>query len=97
MVHQFDYLGLTPLHVAAKMNLLEMCKVLCQRNSYVNKVDLLGRTPLYIATKNGHLRIVKYLLKQKAIPCQNFGNTMEMKNCIAKAEQIIDDLNQTKK
>ena len=39
LVHQFDFLGLTPLHHAAKNDNFEMVKILCHYKSYVNKVD----------------------------------------------------------
>ena len=68
LVHQFDFLGMTPLHHAAKNNNFEMVKILCHYKSYVNKIDQLGRTPMYLATKNGNYKIVKYLIQQQSIP-----------------------------
>ena len=55
--------GMTPLHFAAQLGHLEVCKLICQNIVDINPSDDTGRTPLDIAYTNRNLEIVSYLFK----------------------------------
>uniref|UniRef100_A0A7S1QC40 6-phosphofructo-2-kinase domain-containing protein n=1 Tax=Neobodo designis TaxID=312471 RepID=A0A7S1QC40_NEODS len=60
-VHERDYNGCTPLHVAAHMGSDEMVQVLLGFGADVRACDALGRTPTDLAHKNGHAYVVRIL------------------------------------
>ncbi|KAJ9521346.1 hypothetical protein QJQ45_001277 [Haematococcus lacustris] len=57
-----DYLGHTPLHVAASLGNLHAVRLLVEdANACVDPVDLHGRTPLDCARTRSHWQVVEYL------------------------------------
>ncbi|KAL6763059.1 hypothetical protein V8C86DRAFT_3130307, partial [Haematococcus lacustris] len=57
-----DYLGHTPLHVAASLGNLHAVRLLVEdANACVDPVDLHGRTPLDCARSRSHWQLVEYL------------------------------------
>lgn len=55
LVYEFDHVGETPLHWAAKRNRVEVVKLLISYGSKVNARDMGGRTALFLACKSNHL------------------------------------------
>ncbi len=68
LVYDFDYVGRTALHVAARKNHVEVMKELLGRLADPNATDISGRTPLYVAAKYASITAVKLLLEHKANP-----------------------------
>ncbi len=68
IVYEFDHVGETALHWAAKRNMPHVIKLLFKYGAFANQKDLGGRTPLFLATKHGNLKAVKALLLHKAKP-----------------------------
>ena len=55
MVYEFDYVGETALHWAAKRNKPDLIKMLLKFGSRIDQRDLGGRTALFLASKHGNL------------------------------------------
>jgi len=53
--------GITPLHMAASKNKLEVVKFLVNKGANINAKDTYGETSLEIATNKGHQAIVEFL------------------------------------
>lgn len=60
-----DWLGTTPLHVAASNNHYETCDVLLRAGVSKNARTKVDRTPLHFAVFEGHEQIVELLLANK--------------------------------
>merc|ERR550532_2228670 len=58
--------GLTPLHVAAKLGLNEVCAILIDHGANLEEADQDGNTPLILATKGCHSSTVSILIKSGA-------------------------------
>ena len=58
-----DYIGITPLHLAAKKGHSEICKFIIERVEDKNPADIVGDTPLHFAAASGHLGLCKFILK----------------------------------
>ena len=54
--------SLTPLHVAASANHMELVRALCEFGADINFCDERGRSPLYVALLNGAGDVAVYLL-----------------------------------
>jgi len=61
-----DKNGQTVLHVASRMNHLEVVRLLLDRGANINSVDKDGQTALYLASEENHLKIVQLLLDRGA-------------------------------
>lgn len=53
-----DYVGMTPLHMAAFGGRYESCQVLLMRNADPNAGTRTGDTPLHIVSIHGYSKIV---------------------------------------
>ncbi|XP_058121677.1 GA-binding protein subunit beta-2 isoform X2 [Anopheles coustani] len=60
-----DWLGTTPLHLAARFNHLETCKVLLRAGISKDSKTKVDRTPLHLAVYHGHVEVVELLLSNK--------------------------------
>lgn len=58
-VEVVNYLGQTPLWIAAKKGHTEMVKLLLQKSANVTVVSGGGKTPLWIAVQKGYEETVK--------------------------------------
>ncbi|KAI4460174.1 ankyrin repeat protein [Holotrichia oblita] len=61
-----DWLGTSPLHLAAQNNHLEVCEILLRAGISKDAITKVARTPLHMAAYEGHLEIVDCLLKHGA-------------------------------
>ncbi|XP_044761114.1 GA-binding protein subunit beta-1-like isoform X2 [Coccinella septempunctata] len=61
-----DWLGTSPLHLAAQGNHVEICEILLRAGISTNARTKVDRTPLHMAAYEGHLEVVKLLLKEEA-------------------------------
>ncbi|KRT85701.1 Ankyrin repeat-containing protein, partial [Oryctes borbonicus] len=61
-----DWLGTSPLHLAAQSNHLEVCEILLRAGISKDAITKVARTPLHMAAYEGHLEIVECLLKHGA-------------------------------
>ncbi len=68
LVYDFDYVGRTALHIAARRSNVEVIRELLDRLADPNASDISGRTPLYVAAKHASITAVKLLLVNKANP-----------------------------
>lgn len=68
LVYEYDFVGRTALHHAARRNLFGIMKTLLEKNADPNAGDISGRTPLYIAAKYASVGAVKILLVYHASP-----------------------------
>ena len=57
-----DFVGRTPLHLAAKKGHIEVVKCLASVVDQVNAKDFDGMTPMRNASVEGHTDIVNYLI-----------------------------------
>lgn len=62
----FKQNGYTPLHIAAKKNLIEVATILLEHGAKPNVGSKSGFTPLHLAAQEGHKEMVALLLKHKA-------------------------------
>ena len=104
LVHDFDWVYLTPQHWACKRNQEDIVKMLLMFNSDVNAKDILGRTPQYFALLHQNQKIVKLLLLNEANPwsspsdcnykdiCENNGKIIPF---LQKARELVTVLNMT--
>jgi len=77
------HLGITPLELGVKLNLLamsgkvEMLSDFVANGADVNSKDYDGRSPLHVATAEGNKAVVEYLVKQgaRADVADRWGNT----------------------
>ncbi|XP_053674388.1 serine/threonine-protein phosphatase 6 regulatory ankyrin repeat subunit C [Anopheles nili] len=60
-----DWLGTTPLHLAARYNHIETCKVLLRAGISKDSKTKVDRTPLHMAVYHGNLEVVELLLSNK--------------------------------
>ena len=65
-VNQLDFVGRTPLHIAANRGQLAVIEILVSEGAEVNVVDHKNRTPLYNAAIKAHEDVCRYLLDQGA-------------------------------
>ncbi|XP_049821532.1 GA-binding protein subunit beta-1 [Aethina tumida] len=61
-----DWLGTSPLHVAAQNNNVEVCEMLLRAGISKDARTKVDRTPLHLAAYEGHTEIVSILLKHNA-------------------------------
>ncbi|KAI9697405.1 MAG: hypothetical protein M1836_004683 [Candelina mexicana] len=54
--------GVTPLHIAADMGLLDICKLLIDAKADPHAYNILRRTPLHLAAKHGREAVCKLLI-----------------------------------
>lgn len=55
LVYEFDHVGETALHWAAKRNRTDFVKLFLTTGARIDQRDLGGRTPLLLAAKHGNL------------------------------------------
>ncbi|XP_053684830.1 serine/threonine-protein phosphatase 6 regulatory ankyrin repeat subunit A [Sabethes cyaneus] len=60
-----DWLGTSPLHLAARYNHIETCKVLLRAGISKDSKTKVDRTPLHFAVYQGNMEIVELLLNSK--------------------------------
>uniref|UniRef100_A0A182NIF7 Uncharacterized protein n=1 Tax=Anopheles dirus TaxID=7168 RepID=A0A182NIF7_9DIPT len=60
-----DWLGTTPLHLAARYNHIETCKVLLRAGISKDSKTKVDRTPLHMAVYHGNMEVVELLLSNK--------------------------------
>lgn len=63
-----DWLGTSPLHLAAKNNHVETCRVLLRGGLNKDSKTKVDRTPLHFAVFEGHTEVVKLMLANKCNP-----------------------------
>ena len=63
-VECLDYMKQTPLVLAAKLGLVEMCKSLIESGADPSLTDMSGKTPLVHAIEHGKPKVVAYFLSQ---------------------------------
>lgn len=63
-----DNVGITPLHLAAELGLVEVVCLLLSTGTSANEVDIKGRTPLHFAAHEGHDQVIVDLLDAGANP-----------------------------
>ncbi|XP_065170782.1 GA-binding protein subunit beta-1 isoform X2 [Atheta coriaria] len=61
-----DWLGTSPLHLAAQNNHLEICEIFLRAGMFKDTRTKVERTPLHMAAYEGHLEIVECLLRHGA-------------------------------
>ena len=59
----FDNEGKSSLHLAAETGSMEVCKLLLDKNAFVNSKTKKGLTALHYAAQKGHVELVQYLIK----------------------------------
>jgi len=62
LVHDFDDIGMTPLHWAAKKGHHDIAKDLVNKKALVNACDILKRSPLYFAIESKSEKVLSLLL-----------------------------------
>uniref|UniRef100_A0A182WCA3 Uncharacterized protein n=1 Tax=Anopheles minimus TaxID=112268 RepID=A0A182WCA3_9DIPT len=60
-----DWLGTTPLHLAARFNHIETCRALLRAGISKDSKTKVDRTPLHMAAYHGNIEIVELLLSNK--------------------------------
>uniref|UniRef100_A0A8W7PYE5 GA-binding protein subunit beta-1 n=1 Tax=Anopheles coluzzii TaxID=1518534 RepID=A0A8W7PYE5_ANOCL len=60
-----DWLGTTPLHLAARHNHIETCRALLRAGISKDSKTKVDRTPLHLAAYHGNIEIVELLLSSK--------------------------------
>uniref|UniRef100_A0A182K8Q0 Uncharacterized protein n=1 Tax=Anopheles christyi TaxID=43041 RepID=A0A182K8Q0_9DIPT len=60
-----DWLGTTPLHLAARYNHIETCRALLRAGISKDTKTKVDRTPLHLAAYHGNIEIVELLLSNK--------------------------------
>ncbi|KAF9577252.1 hypothetical protein BGW38_007661, partial [Lunasporangiospora selenospora] len=55
---------LSPLHLAASYNHLDLCRYLVHKGANVNLMDVEGWTPMHCAAAEGHLAVFELLVKE---------------------------------
>uniref|UniRef100_A0A182R5K2 Uncharacterized protein n=1 Tax=Anopheles funestus TaxID=62324 RepID=A0A182R5K2_ANOFN len=60
-----DWLGTTPLHLAARYNHIETCRALLRAGISKDSKTKVDRTPLHMAAYHGNIEIVELLLSNK--------------------------------
>uniref|UniRef100_A0A182JKA0 Uncharacterized protein n=1 Tax=Anopheles atroparvus TaxID=41427 RepID=A0A182JKA0_ANOAO len=60
-----DWLGTTPLHLAARHNHIDTCKALLRAGISKDSKTKVDRTPLHLAVYHGHIEVVELLLSFK--------------------------------
>jgi ankyrin repeat protein len=80
-----NVLGDTLLYKASKKGLLDIVKLLLDKNADVNIKNNLGETPLFIASQNGYLGVVNALL--------NKGADVNIKNILGETPLFIASKN----
>lgn len=63
-VECLDYMQQTPLILAAKLGLVQMCKCLIELGAAPRRADVSGKTPLVYAFSHGKHEVVSYFLSQ---------------------------------
>ena len=66
-INCFDFMQQSPLLLAAKLGLLEICELLATHGADPNVADTAGKTPLVYAAELDHLKVVVFLLTLPAI------------------------------
>ena len=66
-INCFDLMQQSPLLLAAKLGLLEICELLASHGADPNAADIAGKTPLVYAAELDHLKVVVFLLSLPAI------------------------------
>lgn len=66
-INCFDFMQQSPLLLAAKLGLLEICELLATHGADPNAADTAGKTPLVYAAELDHLEVVVFLLSLPAI------------------------------
>ena len=79
-----NFLGETPLHVAAKDNFAQMVNHLIERVAQVNTRNFRNETPFDLADQNEHFEVARYLLEKKneLEPPNPANNVNEQAPCI---------------
>ena len=65
-VNEADLTGLTPLHVAAGQDRVEIAQILIDNGAKIEAEDAMGQTPLYMAVEFSNDRIVELLINAGA-------------------------------
>ena len=65
-INSKDVDGQTPLHVAARVDHVEMAKLLLAHGANVNEKDTQGKTPLFAAARKGSREMVELLVAHGA-------------------------------
>ena len=78
--HQ-DFIGRTPLHLAADRGQLAVAEVLLNEGADVNSVDHKERTPLYCAAIRNHVDVCRHLIVYQA---KFIGPATELTNLLLK-------------
>ncbi|KAH1020258.1 hypothetical protein HUJ04_009956 [Dendroctonus ponderosae] len=74
-----DWLGTSPLHLAAQNNNVEVCEALLKGGILKDARNKVDRTPLHLAAYEGHYGTTETLLKHGAdINCKDMIDNMEM-------------------
>ena len=60
-----DNMGVTPIHLAAENNHLDICKLILSNLVDKNPSDLKGKTVLHYSAAEGHLDICRLLISVK--------------------------------
>ena len=66
-ISQQDWLGISPLHEAAKAGWLDLVRMLLDAGAQASLATNNGRSPLYFAAENGHFDIASVLLARSGL------------------------------
>jgi ankyrin repeat protein len=67
LVNQANYLGETPLHIAAKSGDIRIVSYLLENKAFIHRKNNLGETPLYYAVKYWNSDVIDFLISKGAL------------------------------
>ncbi|KAF7282580.1 hypothetical protein GWI33_002302 [Rhynchophorus ferrugineus] len=88
-----DWLGTSPLHLAAQNNNVEMCELLLRYGTSKDARNKVDRTPLHLAAYEGHYKVVESLVKHGAdINCRDMLNMTPLHWAVQNGHKTVVEL-----